>query len=152
MRILQGAIVLAMLLLSSCANHHTSSSPTSSSAEPTTTTTATVPDAQVAAAAEQIVRDNFMLGPGQPFSTYECHSTGTLCWAQYITGFSFHTGLLKVAVQVDRESPAGKEIGENTATAVRNFLRAAHAPDLSGVDWVVATDGTGVDIAQEPMR
>lgn len=82
---------------------------------------------------------------------YECQSAGALCWVQYITGFQFSTGLLKVTVQVDRSDPLGKEIGKNTAKGVRNFIQADRNPIFAPVNWVVAVDGTGTDIAQESM-
>jgi hypothetical protein len=125
-------------------------------AAPSSTSSATVSesaasDAAVATAAENVMRDNFQIPPGQPFQMYECQSTGALCWVQYITGFKFSTGLLKVTVQVDRSDPLGEEIGKNTAKGVRNFIRADGNPIFGAVNWVVAVDGTGTDIAQESM-
>lgn len=108
-------------------------------------------DNDVSAAAEHVVRQAFVLGPEEPFTSYECHSDGALCWAQYITGFTFNAGVLRVALQVDRSEPFGKEVAEKTARAVRNFIKAEHDPVFADVDWVVATDGTGVQIAQESM-
>lgn len=106
---------------------------------------------EVAAAAEQVVRTNFMLGPDEPFYMYECSSEAALCWAQYITGFTFRSGVLRVALQVNRNDALGQEIAENTARGVRNFIQFGDTTGLSAVDWVVATDGVGVDIAQQQM-
>ena len=143
----------AVAALTACGSSTKTAAPTtmSSAATSASATESAASDAAVATAAENVIRDNFQIAPGQPFQMYECHSTGALCWVRYITGFQFSTGLLKVTVQVDRSDPMGKEIGKNTAKGVRNFIRADGNPIFSAVNWVVAVDGTGTDIAQESM-
>jgi len=141
----------AMAALTACGAGTNTATPSSTSSATATASASAASDAAVATAAENVIRDNFQIPPGQPFQMYECHSTGELCWVQYITGFRFGTGLLKVTVQVDRSDPLGKEIGKNTAKGVRNFIRADGNPIFGAVNWVVAVDGTGTDIAQESM-
>jgi hypothetical protein len=89
------------------------------------------------------------------FQSYQCPSPDVstrFCWAPYVAGFSFHSGILKMAVQVDRTSADGKAVADQAAKSVANFIRAGAPPELSGVNWVVATDGAGTDTAQYSAR
>ena len=140
-----GAAVLAACGPSTTAPAHESASSSASS-------TPSAGGAEVPTAAERVLRSDFQLGPDEPFAMYQCHSTGELCWLQYINGFTFDSGQLGVALQVDRASADGKKTAERAAIAIRNLLGADHDPALKQVQGVVITDGTGVEIAHQAMR
>jgi len=95
-------------------------------------------NADVAVAAERYVVDN--LG-GDPSAS---------SWGHYIVGYTYSSGVLRVALQVDRSSPEGKQTGEQAARAIANFIRfGSPPPELAEVNWVEATDGAGTQIAQD---
>lgn len=58
-------------------------------------------------------------------------------------------GNLHVQMQVDRK--ADKELGEKAAKALVNFVGFSDDPVVSGVEWVIAEDGTGTIIKQEKV-
>jgi hypothetical protein len=58
-------------------------------------------------------------------------------------------GNLHVQMQVDRKSD--KELGEQAAKALVNFVGFSDDPVVSGVEWVIAEDGTETVIKQEKV-
>lgn len=145
------AAILLILTTTSCGTVDSLAQPTlwgptpTSSAPPAAGHWGTDP---TATAVEKLVRESFMLTPDEPFAMYTCRTTA--CWVPYINGFSFKNGILTVTVQVDRNTPQGKDIGADTARAVRNFITTDDNL-TSKINWVVAADGAGTEIAQEPM-
>lgn len=73
-------------------------------------------------------------------------------WAGYVNGFEANRDRMHVRLQVDRDSPKDKEMGERAATAIASLIRTGNEdPRVASVDWVVVDDGTGVVIAQESV-
>lgn len=73
-------------------------------------------------------------------------------WAGYVNDFDANRDRMHVRLQVDRDSAEGEEMGEQAARAIANLIRSDDEdPRVAGVDWVVADDGAGVVIAQEPV-
>jgi hypothetical protein len=129
----------------------TSAAPTSISLPPASTSS---PGGDgTAAAAKQYILDN--LG-ATDFQSYSCGTAdvGTPhCWAPYVSDITYSSGVLRVALQVNRASSDGKAMGANAARAVANFIRLGSPPaSLSDVDWVEVTDGASTHIAQEAVR
>lgn len=113
-------------------------------AGPTTTTAEAEPsatDERVAEVAEAYVTEN--LG-GDPASS---------SWGRYVTGYTYRSGVLRVAVQVDGASPQGRQTREQAARAIANFISLGSPPaEMTAVDWVEATDGAGTHIAQNAVN
>lgn len=153
-----GGVVLLVILVSRCSgggkDEGTPSTATTTTATTTTTArAATASDGQIATAARQYVLQSFGIPPGSDFIDYECPpaDAGTAnCWVPYVTKFTYSSGVLRVFMQVDRRSLEGKELGENAAHAIMNFIKLGPGPSVvtNNVNWVEAVDGTGVHIAQ----
>lgn len=144
-----GGVVVA--IVSGCGATTDQRASGSSSAAPTSAPASAATDTEVAAAAEAVIRQNFALKPDEPFAMYQCRSEGEMCWLQYITGFAYDAGVLRVTVQVDRSSAMGMKIGERAALSVRNFLQADRNPLLKQVKLVMSVDGTGAEIDEYAM-
>ena len=78
-------------------------------------------DAEVAAAAEKFVADNFG-GEAQ---------LRVLSWAVYIYEYS-RNGILNVRVQVDRNSPEGQEVGEHVAQTISGTSTSSPSSSTTG--------------------
>lgn len=71
-------------------------------------------------------------------------------WQIYITNVTYRSGVLRVAMQIDRRND--KDLAETVAHAVVNAIRLGSSAELKReVHWVEVTDGTGVHIAQESV-
>lgn len=137
--------------------------PVSVSSTPTTTTTraTTASNAEIAAAAEQLVRENRLEDPGHdqpfngPFLSYECSdwilaNAPESCWEPWLNGFSYDNGTLSVALQVDRTAPFSQLQAEDAAIWFRNFISADfHGVLKPNVDEIVITDGAGTVMARQ---
>lgn len=131
---------------------------------PTTTParTATAIDAEIATAAEQLVRDNWAESAEDfgkpyegPFAMFTCRdqlleSNPEDCWVPFLNGFSYDNGTLSVVLQVDRTDPFSQLQAQSAARWFRNFISADSNGILRpNVDQIVITDGTGTEMARE---
>jgi hypothetical protein len=155
-------VAAAALLVSGCGANDTTAGSTTERASATTSTSArggwgsssptasqapaSPSDSQITAEARQFVADNV----GQPDGQF-INATGS-AWAPYITDFTFHAGVLRVSMQVDRNSADGQNAGTMAAKAIASFIRLAGSPNLrSNINWVEAADGTGASISQNQV-
>lgn len=154
-----GFLLLAILFGTFVSNRQSESKKANSRSTTETTVTSTrttstgTSDAKIAAAARQYILESLALPAGSDFINYECpgmDAGSSDCWAPYVTKFTYHAGVLRVFMQVDRHSYAGKELGDSAAHAIMNFIKLGTPPSSvrTNVDWVETVDGTGVHIAQ----
>jgi len=159
------AVALVAVVLAGCgggASDKSTVADASGRSSPVAAPTASVLDGEIAAAAEQLVRDNWSETPEDfgkpyegPFLAFKCSEQMIAtqpqdCWVPWINGFSYSDGTLKVVLQVDRTDPASRLWAERAARWFRNFISA----DFDGilrpnVKEIVITDGTGAKMAQE---
>lgn len=71
-------------------------------------------------------------------------------WYGYVSDAYTDKGNLHVLLQVDRK--ADKELGEQAAKALANFVSFSDDPVVSDVDWAIAENGVGEIIAQESVK
>ena len=70
-------------------------------------------------------------------------------WYGYVSGAQVDGSMLHVQLQVDRKMD--KDLGEQAAKALANFVMFSDDPVVDGVGWAIAEDGTGVVIEQESV-
>lgn len=67
-------------------------------------------------------------------------------WAGHVVGVRVEGDLAYFTLQVDRNTPDGKRLGEDAARALSTLLGEA---DVEGISWLIVEDGTGVVIDQK---
>lgn len=70
-------------------------------------------------------------------------------WYGYVSGAYVDGSNLHVQLQVDRKMD--KDLGEQAAKALANFVMFSDDHVVDGVNWAIAEDGTGVVIEQESV-
>lgn len=70
-------------------------------------------------------------------------------WYGYVNGAYLDGGRLHVQLQIDRSE---KQIGQQAAKALSNFVMFSNDPLVENVDWAIAENGVGEFIAQEKVR
>lgn len=112
-------------------------------------------DQQIAQAAEQYMKDSLGFSGDWHEYSARCLADTTLdadrCWQPYVNGFTYNSGVLRVALQVDRSDPFNQALGENAAKHIARFISTSTDPWASEIDWVEVTDGTGTHIDQESI-
>lgn len=71
-------------------------------------------------------------------------------WYGYVASAYVEGSRLHVQLQVDRKQD--KELGEQAAKALASFVMFSDDPLVSGVEYALAEDGTGVVIDQERVK
>lgn len=67
-------------------------------------------------------------------------------WLPYVSDVTFSAGVLRVAVQVDRNTD--QELAGDIAKAIATNMRIQ---PIDGINWVEVTDGAGTSITQEAV-